>query len=287
MCSCGSGKRYKRCCGTLSTETAGIAAAQHATPYARFGDFQQRYRGKAMLPFVADMPPGIAGGLDWAPPGLVVLEDYLDAATCDRWTEYFSKQESSRVKIQKVEEPRAGSAPRFVLDDRRVTERVALGALEAEVKRVLFGAYREVILPHFNAELDWMDRPDVLKYLPGGKYIVHSDNEYWDESAERWVRSMDRDFSVLLYANEDFEGGALYFHNFDIKLKPSRGMLIAFPSDHRYLHAAEETISGSRYAVVCWSSVKGRKKLHPMPLGATRPESVARVEPAPRAAQYR
>lgn len=267
-CSCGSGKRYKHCCGALAAETG--AAARGASPYAKHGDFQQRYRGRAMLPFLADMPPGVGPGLDWVPPGIMVLENYLDAATCDRWTDYFSRQVSRPVRIQNVNALAPGGAPSFVPDERRVTERVSLGSLEVEVKRVLFGAYREVVLPHFGAELDWMDRPDVLKYEPGGRYIVHSDNEYWDASAGRWVRSMDRDFSVLLYINEDYEGGAVYFHNFDIRVQPSRGMLIAFPSDHRYLHAAEDTLSGTRYAVVCWSSIKGREKLHPAPSGVTR-----------------
>ncbi len=270
-CSCGSGKRYKHCCGRLPGDSPGTAPGQGATPYGKFGDFRQCYRGKGMLPFVEDMPPGVASGLGWVPPGVMVQEGYLDAATCDRWTDYFSRQQSTPVKIQNVGESAPGGGPTFVPDERRVTERVPLGSLEAEVKRVLFGAYREVILPHFDTKLDWMDRPDVLKYPPGGKYIVHSDNEYWDESAGRWVRSMDRDFSVLLYTNEDYEGGAVYFHNFDLRIQPSRGMLIAFPSDHRYLHAAEDIVSGTRYAVVCWSSVKGREKLHPTPRDVTRP----------------
>jgi hypothetical protein len=269
-CSCGSGKRFKHCCGQLTVDTGVAEGNRDATPYDRFGDFQQRYRGQGMLPLVQDMPPGVAACLDWVPPGIMVLEDYLNAATCDRWTDYFSRQESTPVRIQKVDDVAPGSPPQFVLDERRITERVRLGALEDEVKDVLFGAYREEILPHFGKDLDWMDRPDVLKYLPGGKYIAHSDNEYWDMSARRWVRSMDRDLSVLLYVNDDYEGGAVYFQNFDIRIKPSRGMLIAFPSDHRYLHAAESLISGSRFAVVCWSSIKGVEKLHPIPPGVTR-----------------
>lgn len=223
-----------------------------------------------MLPFIGDMPPGIASHLEWVPPGLLVLDNYLDTSTCDQWTEYFRQQESTPVRIQKIDDFNPNAEPEFALDERRVTERIQLGALEKEVKRVVFGAYRDVILPHFGKELDWVDHPDVLKYVPGGKYIVHSDNEYWDVSAGRWVRSMDRDFSVLLYTNEDFEGGELYFQNFDIRIKPARGMLVAFPSDNRYMHAAEPVTSGSRFVVVCWSSIRGVEKIHPMPRGASR-----------------
>ena len=82
---------------------------------------------------------------------------------------------------------------------------------------------------------------------------------------------MDRDYSLLLYVNDGYEGGTLYFQNFDLRIRPTRGMLIAFPSDHRYLHAAEPLVSGERYAVVGWGSVKGVRKLNPVPRGAIRP----------------
>ena len=269
-CNCGSGKRFKHCCGAPAVKSANAVPSQGSSPYAKFGDFQGRYRGRGMLPYVEDMPPGVASKLDWVPPGLMVLDDFLDGATCDRWTDYLRKQKSAPVKIQKVNNVVPGSGPQFELDERRITERVPLGSLEDEIKSVVYGAYREEILPYFGKSLDWVDSPDVLKYLPGGKYIVHSDSEYWDMAARRWVRSMDRDISVLIYTNDEFEGGNLYFHNFDIRIKPSRGMLVAFPSDHRYMHAAETLISGSRFVVTCWSSIKGVSKVNPEPPGVIR-----------------
>ena len=97
-CTCGSGKRFKHCGGGLTPEPERALERQDATPYTKFGYFQERYRGQGMMPYVEDMP------------------------------------------------------------------------------------------------------------------------------ARRWVRSMDRDFSVLVYTNDDYEGGTLYFQNFDIRIKPSRGM---------------------------------------------------------------
>jgi len=259
-CSCGSGKRFKHCCGALP---ATLAAGQGATPYTRYGYFQEQHRGRGMLPFVDDMPPGI-GALEWVPPGVMVLDDYLDAATCERWTDYFSRKDSAPVKIQKIDELKPGGQPQFELDERRVTERVQTGSLGDELKQVLYGAYRDVIFPNFDKRMGWMDRPDVLKYVTGGKYIVHADNAYWDMGARRWVRSINRDISVLLYINGAYEGGALYFQNFAVRITPSPGTLIAFPSDHRYLHAVEPVTSGLRFAVTCWSSIEGRSKVQPV-----------------------
>jgi hypothetical protein len=42
-------------------------------------------------------------------------------------------------------------------------------------------------------------------------------------------------------------------------------MMIAFPSDHRYIHAAEPLISGTRFAVVSWAKAKKQQGFTPFP----------------------
>lgn len=273
-CPCGSGKRYKHCCGAIGAVPAGPAPAfEQADPslYNDIGYFRDELRGEGMAPFCAGIPAGRASGLSWAPPGLIVIDDFLDEATCRHWRDVFARQRTTPATVQEVDEKNPGGPPRFKLDEQRVTEFVPLGRLEPEIHRVLLGAYRDVITPYFGKELEWMSPPSVLKYVPGGKYNGHADSEYWDAQRRRWVRSMDRDFSLLLYVNDDYEGGTLYFQNFDLRIRPSEGMLIAFPSDHRYLHAAEPLKSGERYAVVGWGAVRGVPKVNPMPQGAVLP----------------
>jgi hypothetical protein len=38
-------------------------------------------------------------------------------------------------------------------------------------------------------------------------------------------------------------------------------MLVTFPSDHRFMHAAEETLTGQRYAFVTWAASKGAARV--------------------------
>ncbi len=224
-----------------------------------------------MAQFCPEMPPGRAAALEWAPPGLIVLDDFLDIATCRHWRDVFARQRTTPATVQEVDDRNPGAAPKFRLDEQRVTEFVPLGRLQQEIHRTLISAYQDVITPHFDTTLEWMSPPSVLKYVPGGKYNGHADSEFWDRSGRRWVRSMDRDFSLLLYVNDDYEGGTLYFQNFDVRIKPRRGQLIAFPSDHRYLHAAEPLQSGERYVVVGWGAVKGVPRVNPRPQGAIVP----------------
>jgi predicted 2-oxoglutarate/Fe(II)-dependent dioxygenase YbiX len=65
---------------------------------------------------------------------------------------------------------------------------------------------------------------------------------------------MPRDFSFLIYLNEEFTGGEIVFPNFDFKLIPKKGMFVCFPSDHRFIHKVTETLSGIRYAIVTWAA---------------------------------
>jgi hypothetical protein len=74
---------------------------------------------------------------------------------------------------------------------------------------------------------------------------------------------------VLIYLNDDYEGGEIRFGNWNFTVKPESGMLLAFPSDWRYLHAALPTRSGIRYVVVTWGTINGSVRVHSqMPFGS-------------------
>jgi predicted 2-oxoglutarate/Fe(II)-dependent dioxygenase YbiX len=275
-CDCGSGRRYKHCCGALgvtsSTRTAAAVpvAPQGPSPYVGVGQFRDDLRGQAMAAFCESEPEGKAPGLAWAPPGLLVVGDFMDADTCTRWREHFDRQQTTPATVKDPKRRNPDGSPVYRLDKQRITEFVPKAELEDEIQRTLQGACRDVIAPYYGRELEWMSYPGVLKYRAGGEYKAHADSEHWDVASKRWVRAMDRDYSMLLYVNGDFEGGSLYFKNFDVRLNPAPGMLVVFPSDHRYLHAAEPITRGERYAIVCWTSALGTPRISPPPPGTTR-----------------
>ena len=53
--------------------------------------------------------------------------------------------------------------------------------------------------------------------------------------------------SIVLYLNNNYEGGELYFKNQNIKIKPEAGSLIAFPSVDPYFHESMPVLSGIKY----------------------------------------
>jgi hypothetical protein len=55
--------------------------------------------------------------------------------------------------------------------------------------------------------------------------------------------------SGVLYLNDDYEGGEIYFPEQDVKIKPEAGSLIMFPAYRPYFHHPLPVTSGSKYMV--------------------------------------
>ena len=82
----------------------------------------------------------------------------------------------------------------------------------------------------------------LLKYSKGEHYNFHYDG----------TTDSKRSVSVLIYINDDYEGGEIEFPNFKIKIKPKAGTLILFPSNYAYGHIAHPVTSGTKYVIATW-----------------------------------
>ncbi|CAB4143641.1 Oxoglutarate/iron-dependent dioxygenase [uncultured Caudovirales phage] len=76
-------------------------------------------------------------------------------------------------------------------------------------------------------------------------------NEHADKICASW-----RDLSTSLYYNEDFEGGELYFSQYDVTFKPKAGMMIYFPAGANYQHRVNYVTAGTRYATTTFWKVE-------------------------------
>ncbi len=201
-----------------------------------------------------------------APPGVLVLRDYLSPAACRRICAYADGVAGQQLGVV---DPIRTTASQVVgmMHHGRVTQYVNIDGLSAEILSLFLDAYCNRLAPFFDIAFEWFERPQILRYPPGGQYDRHSDSDNLDPQTGRWSRQQDRDYSVVLYLNDAFEGGELELPHFDYRLRPEPGMLVAFPSDHRYEHAARPTTSGVRYAIVSWAAVWGSERVqtHPAP----------------------
>lgn len=194
---------------------------------------------------------------DVIPPGMIIIKEFLSQKECKNITDFADKQPGNRLQVM-YSDPLTGkriSRP----DDSRITDHVNIQGIQNQISTILEKACRNILAPHYDIDIEWYEKPTLLRYGPGGTYGHHSDSENWNPNSQTWNRFCDRSYSLLLYLNEEFTGGSLYFRNFDFRLTPTMGTLVAFPSDHRYVHRAEPVISGTRYAIVSWIVLKDKR----------------------------
>jgi hypothetical protein len=64
-------------------------------------------------------------------------------------------------------------------------------------------------------------------------------------------------YATILYINDDYSDGELFFKNFDIKLKPKPGSLLVFPGDPQHEHGVKHVGPGPiRQVIVGFITVK-------------------------------
>ena len=97
--------------------------------------------------------------------------------------------------------------------------------------------------------------------LPGDSHIPHADNERRKHG--RWVpnHTPQRDYTGLVYLNDDFTGGELVFPDRDVVIVPKPGLFIGFPSNHKFVHAVPKLLSGKRYSLPVWFTLNPTKAM--------------------------
>jgi hypothetical protein len=91
------------------------------------------------------------------------------------------------------------------------------------------------------------------RQYPGcGGLRVHYDAEY-----EKGMV-----MSIVIYINDDYNGGNLKFVDYDFSIKPKAGAMLIFPPTEDYLHGVEEVLDGpSRYAIPAFVYTRGTRFL--------------------------
>ena len=67
-------------------------------------------------------------------------------------------------------------------------------------------------------------------------------------------------YTALIYLNDDYEGGEIYFPNLNFEYKPKRGDAISFPCDlEDSAHGVKEVTKGNRYTIAIWYCLEKEK----------------------------
>lgn len=92
----------------------------------------------------------------------------------------------------------------------------------------------------YNFKMDYMEAINFVRYQPGQHFAVHADHGF----------SYSCTVSSIMYLNDDYKGGELWFPYLNITFKPEAGDVVLFPSTYIYAHAALKVTSGTKYSAV-------------------------------------
>ena len=96
----------------------------------------------------------------------------------------------------------------------------------------------------FKVELSSNNNPTIVKWNIGQEMSPHADG--YDLSGKKYG-GQNYAISCILYLNDDFDGGELYYTNQDIEIKPVAGMCVAHPSTLCYTHGVKKITSNNRW----------------------------------------
>ena len=81
----------------------------------------------------------------------------------------------------------------------------------------------------------------INKYFSGESMGLHVDS---------YENSDEKRFTILIYLNDDYEGGEIEFPNQNIKFKPQAGSALIFPTQEPYAHKSYDVLNGFKYFVL-------------------------------------
>ncbi|GEM_PF-4408953 len=171
---------------------------------------------------------------------LTVIDDFLSAEQCQDVIESCEKKNAFSSSLIKGD----GQLSSRLNIDTRISSSYYINEPTLDVQEAIQKAADTVGKPKNNVE-----NAQCVRYRSGQFFKFHFD------AAE----GLDREFTLLVYLNEGFEGGKTVFPELEYSVIPKVGRALVFKNlDEKgqiivsSLHAGEEVISGTKYALNLW-----------------------------------
>lgn len=169
---------------------------------------------------------------------IVAINDFVDENTAQAMIKYFESQAQIWGDIAFYNSLGMGLAPH----DARLIE---LG-LDPEFFTNLRNRFKQAVEMFFERKLK-PNTSHAQKWNVGGFAAPHSDNSDHDGNPNAFHINK---YVGILYLNNDYRGGELYFPEHAIEFKPKMGQYIMFPGGHENIHGVREIKEGTRYTMV-------------------------------------
>lgn len=143
-----------------------------------------------------------------------------------RWKQWKASDDSYDFGYQKIINP-------SIIDE--TNERLI--SINKIIRNAIVNSSKDYANTH-NIDLGYLTPISIAKYSTGKEMGSHVDS-YEDGRSPV--------LSVVLYINDNYNGGELYFKGQEVLIKPTAGSLIAFPSVDPYYHQSMLVTKGLKY----------------------------------------
>jgi Rps23 Pro-64 3,4-dihydroxylase Tpa1-like proline 4-hydroxylase len=103
---------------------------------------------------------------------------------------------------------------------------------------------KEIIKDKYGIDVAEKRDPHIAKWSPG----MHLDTHVDDLS----LNTSKNHISTVIYLNNEYTGGEIFFPKQNKRISPDPGDLIIFPGNYNYPHEVVEILSGNRYTIPTW-----------------------------------
>jgi hypothetical protein len=133
-------------------------------------------------------------------------------------------------------------------------ERPDAAALMRDIQRRVtdeLSRFYELTLPLFT------DSVHLIRLADGSWHNPHAVRAHADGSPHELEH---RDFAGIIYLNDDYEGGDVYFPRLDLVVKPGAGMLLAFTAGWHHEYSVTEVLKGDQLMMSSFHTFDSRMR---------------------------
>lgn len=222
----GAGKKWRR-----TSRLNGFNDEQNVENFAG----RQRVQGGIITP--TPTMRYVTAASDLTALDFVMVPDFLDAASCKLLCDT-SKALSSQQVVEGVKDPYWQGRMLFYHNVKAAAPEAA-HIMKATIDRstAKVGAFYELTAPIY------ADLLQIVQWREGLFMNPHADGMRPDGTPHEFAH---RKFGCIIYLNDDYEGGELYFTRLDTAIRPKAGMLVAFTGGFHHEHAVLKVTKGLR-----------------------------------------
>ena len=130
---------------------------------------------------------------------------------------------------------------------------VGEGRYDDTIKNITNIIHNHIInlINNFYNDKVYLELTNLVYWGEGMELELHGDN-FWIDDPKAQHPVSHRDYSSVLYLNDNFDGGETYFENSRYQIKPKTGKLVFFTSGPEHVHGVKKITRGKRYTLATW-----------------------------------